>query len=784
MTVYGIALFDLVFFVARDRGLPPRLRAGDRSAACWASPRSWSRSSSRPTFASPLGDVARRGSGRSSRRVRDDAPLRRDVHRLRRHVHDHHPGLLPPGARRRRTPSGSTRCSAGSWASSRPCSSWGSRSSSSARTSGSPRRRTTPTSSSPAQRVGGDLAVGGRQVLHRHAHPHLPRAQRAAHPRIAPAALRDAEPAPHARRPTIRPFPRHVLEGSPVDAAARACSAPSSSGPPTRHAGRTHRRGRGVRRTRTTRRRTPDRAGRVATARCTGRRGTHTSIVSTGCTAASTSSPARRACPPPSSCARSSRSRRSTRCRAARVAAAAARPAARRSGTRRARTSCGSVDCRRRSLASGPALVAAAFSVTRRRRRRRPLCADASALCLGWTSPTSAAPRTARTSSARPSCAGPRVGIGYAASPWDAHRVAILARGERGGLAPCGTPTADRLMDAKSVALLEFPAIRARLAAATQFPPEPAARGGARAVVGPGPRRRAAWTRRTRRARSSRSGPGVGIGGAHDIGPAVERAARGGRLEAAQFVAIAETLDGGRRGSPTRSVASADRSCATSDARSRRCRRSAASSSAASTRRASCSTRRRRDSGGLRRAVRIAYDRLRARLETLVHSSELGGALQEPIITLRNGRYVVPVRADARVQGQGDRPRRVREWPDGLRRADDRRRARQRVAGGAARRAGGDRPDPRRALGARRHPCAGAPRDPRGSRALRPVEREGASRGRDGRDARGHVAGRADRPEERAPPRAVRPRRSDRRGARRRVHRPRRHRARTRAARR
>src|SRR5260221_14576197 len=51
--------------------------------------------------------------------------------------------------------------------------------------------------------------------------------------------------------------------------------------------------------------------------------------------------------------------------------------------------------------------------------------------------------------------------------------------------------------------------------------------------------------------------------------------------------------------------------------------------------------------GGLRAAVRVAYDRLRRRLDSLV-GSELGSALQDPIITLRNGRYVVPVKAEAR----------------------------------------------------------------------------------------------------------------------------------------
>ena len=50
--------------------------------------------------------------------------------------------------------------------------------------------------------------------------------------------------------------------------------------------------------------------------------------------------------------------------------------------------------------------------------------------------------------------------------------------------------------------------------------------------------------------------------------------------------------------------------------------------------------------------MRVAYDRLRRRLDALV-GSELGNALQEPIITLRNGRYVVPVKSEARSRVKG-----------------------------------------------------------------------------------------------------------------------------------
>ena len=56
--------------------------------------------------------------------------------------------------------------------------------------------------------------------------------------------------------------------------------------------------------------------------------------------------------------------------------------------------------------------------------------------------------------------------------------------------------------------------------------------------------------------------------------------------------------------------------------------------------------------GAFRATVRVAYDRLRRRLDSLV-GSELGSALQEPIVTMRNGRYVVPIRADARARVKG-----------------------------------------------------------------------------------------------------------------------------------
>ncbi|MEJ7901758.1 MAG: endonuclease MutS2, partial [Thermomicrobiales bacterium] len=50
----------------------------------------------------------------------------------------------------------------------------------------------------------------------------------------------------------------------------------------------------------------------------------------------------------------------------------------------------------------------------------------------------------------------------------------------------------------------------------------------------------------------------------------------------------------------------------------------------------------------LRKAVRIAHNRLMDRLNSFVSGGRYGSALQENIITIRDGRYVIPVRSEAR----------------------------------------------------------------------------------------------------------------------------------------
>jgi DNA mismatch repair protein MutS2 len=205
-------------------------------------------------------------------------------------------------------------------------------------------------------------------------------------------------------------------------------------------------------------------------------------------------------------------------------------------------------------------------------------------------------------------------------------------------------------MDPRSLVLLEFPAIRERLAGATSFGPS---RRLAEALEpSSDPVIVARSLDETDQARSLiEERPGIGIGAAHDIGPAVERAARGGRLDPGQFLQIAETLDATNR--LATSLADERRPLLRELGRELHPLPALRSTLARSFDPVgelldTASPR----LGGLRAAVRIAYDRLRRRLDSLV-GAELGSALQEPIVTLRNGRYVVPVKAEARSRVKG-----------------------------------------------------------------------------------------------------------------------------------
>jgi DNA mismatch repair protein MutS2 len=207
------------------------------------------------------------------------------------------------------------------------------------------------------------------------------------------------------------------------------------------------------------------------------------------------------------------------------------------------------------------------------------------------------------------------------------------------------------MTDARSQQLLEYPQIRDRLAGYAAFAPsrrlaEKLAPSSDPVVV----KRALDETDEARAYLSER--PDVGVGGARDIEPWIKRASRGGRLAGHELLEILDTLvAAGRLVDALRHERRPllhELSRAIQPLPQLRGRLEASIDPAGELLDSASPAL-----GGLRRAVRVAYERLRTRLEQLVHGAELSGALQEPIITLRNGRYVVPVRAEAKGRVKG-----------------------------------------------------------------------------------------------------------------------------------
>ena len=141
----------------------------------------------------------------------------------------------------------------------------------------------------------------------------------------------------------------------------------------------------------------------------------------------------------------------------------------------------------------------------------------------------------------------------------------------------------------------------------------------------------------------------IGIGGAHDIRPAADLAARGGVLDPQQLLDVKSTLVSCRelKRSLERKTdeyprlaqlaAGLPESHGIVDAITRVLSERGEVLDSASPKLAT-----------LRREIRIARDRLMSRLQKYLTDS--GNKLQEPIITQRDGRYVIPLRAEFKGQ--------------------------------------------------------------------------------------------------------------------------------------
>ena len=142
------------------------------------------------------------------------------------------------------------------------------------------------------------------------------------------------------------------------------------------------------------------------------------------------------------------------------------------------------------------------------------------------------------------------------------------------------------------------------------------------------------------------------IGGARDVRPALERARRGGRLAPADLLEIAETLRAtglfGARLAEWRGAHLASIRDELDDAPQLRARIERTVDEAGEIL-DSAST----ELATIRRRLRTAQDRVRERLNTMLRSSALAGVIGEAIVTMRAGRYVIPIRAEAKGKLKG-----------------------------------------------------------------------------------------------------------------------------------
>ena len=218
------------------------------------------------------------------------------------------------------------------------------------------------------------------------------------------------------------------------------------------------------------------------------------------------------------------------------------------------------------------------------------------------------------------------------------------------------SPAADRLRggaaaDAGTLRALEFAAVVEQLAALTSFPPS---RELAEGTVPFADAEHVALLHEQtdEAARLLAEQAQATIGSARDIRPALDRAARGGRLTPAELIEIAATLDaterfGARlatwRGQHLSGIREALDPAPDLAAQIGRSVDDAGEilDSASS------------ELAAIRKRLRTAQDRVRERLNTMLRSTQLAGIIGEPIVTVRAGRYVIPIRAEAKGKLKG-----------------------------------------------------------------------------------------------------------------------------------
>ena len=203
-------------------------------------------------------------------------------------------------------------------------------------------------------------------------------------------------------------------------------------------------------------------------------------------------------------------------------------------------------------------------------------------------------------------------------------------------------------MDSKTLSVLEYPKVLERLKAFCDFS---ASMELARSLE-PTDSYDLALARLTETSEARRlfsTNDNIGIGGAHDIRAAVDLAARGGVLDPQQLLDVKSTLISSRELKKSlerktdefprlaQLAAGLPESHGLVDSISRVLSDRGEVLDSASPK-----------LGTLRREIKIAHDRLMSRLQRYL--TESANKLQEPIITQRDGRYVIPLRAEFKGQ--------------------------------------------------------------------------------------------------------------------------------------
>jgi len=207
--------------------------------------------------------------------------------------------------------------------------------------------------------------------------------------------------------------------------------------------------------------------------------------------------------------------------------------------------------------------------------------------------------------------------------------------------------------DDRTLAVLEFDRILDQLAALTSF----SAGRAAALALRPAATRAEAVLRQARVAEARRlrqARPSIGIGNAHDVRPLAEKARLSGVLDPRELLDVHDTLLAARalRGNLTRLAQQypllAEMAKQLADLTPL-----ILEIGRAITPRAEVSDAATPALTLLRRQARVLHDRLQTRLQEILANALARGVAQEAVITERNGRYVIPVKAEQRSHLRG-----------------------------------------------------------------------------------------------------------------------------------